>query len=110
MNEVGEIRFGVEDQISQFASGLVERSKIRRGHTVADQRQQMAKQTVGDAADLAQQADEVGLIDTKAQGTGRSGFNVVAFIHDQVLIIGQHPAAGDHVGQEQGMVDDQNVC
>ena len=36
-------------------------------------------------------------------------FQVVGLVDDQVVVFRQDPAAGGHIGQQQGVVDDQEV-
>ena len=45
----------------------------------------------------------------EAEGAGGGRFQVVALVHDQVFVIGQNFAASGYVGQQQGVVDDQQV-
>ena len=80
-----------------------------RSNALSDLAQQAAEDAGGGAAHLAQQARQVGLGDAEAERVGRGGFEVMGFVDDQVVVFGQHAAAGGHIREQQGMVDDQQV-
>ncbi|MPM52451.1 hypothetical protein SDC9_99210 [bioreactor metagenome] len=109
VDKLAEIIFYPEEQICQLMHQHVEGCKISRRQTVGDEGQDAAKQTAGSTAYFAQEANQVRLIDMKTERVGGGRFQMVGFVHDQVLIFRQHTAARYHIGKEQGMVDHQNV-
>ena len=47
--------------------------------------------------------------DFEAESRGSGCFEVVGFVDDEVIKLGQHAVAGGDIGQQEGMVDDEQV-
>ena len=88
---------------------MVEGGKISGQQGMREQVEQASDETAVDAANLAQHALEIHLGEPEGKGVGGGGFKVMRFIHDEVLVFGQHAVAGDHIRQQEGVVDDQDV-
>ncbi len=53
---------------------------------------------------------QIGLGHLERQPAGRGRFQLMAFVHDQILVVRDDPVAGSDVRQQQGMIDDDHVC
>ena len=48
-------------------------------------------------------------IHRKVQRIGRRPLQVMRLVHDQILVVGQHPVFSSDIGQQQGMIDDKQM-
>ncbi len=71
--------------------------------------QQPAQGAAAAAAQYSHHALDLAVGDVEAEGIGGGVFQVMGLVNDQVIVVGQHPVAGSHIGQEQGMIHHQDV-
>ena len=105
LEELGQVVLEAKTEVGEALHGLVQGGEIGWAQQVAREGEQPAERTGARSAHFAQQALQVALADAEAERGGGGGFQVVAFVDDQVIIFWQHAAARDHVGEQQGVVD-----
>ena len=80
-----------------------------RPEDILQQVEQVAQNTAGGSAQLAYQAQGISLGSAEAQSAGCRGFHVMAFVDDQVVVLGENAVSGGNIREQQGMVDNQDM-
>ena len=80
---------------------------LRRAGTGA--LQQAAEQATARAAQVGQTAAQAGFVHSEAQAVCGGFFEVVRLVDDDVVVVRHHPIVGYGVGDEQRVVDDDDV-
>ena len=110
MDEFIEIILHPEEQVGELVSAHVEAAKSAGSRACETRFSRRADKTAVDCRQSrAGGADEIHLREAEGEGAGGGGFKVMGFIHDEVLVFGQHAVAGDDIRQQEGMVDDEDV-
>jgi hypothetical protein len=93
---------------AQLVGHVVGHGAVHRGHQLREQ-PGPAGAVQARAAQLGQHALECAAIGVKAQPVSGGVFQMVRLVDHQVLVLGQHVPAGDHVREQQRVIDDQDV-
>ena len=101
--------FQTDGHVGGAIDFLLKQAEVRGTQRFVRLAQHPAQHTRRRPADLLEHASQVEFGQPEGERVGGGRFEMMGLVHDQVIVGGQHVAAGGDVGQQQGVVDDQHV-
>ena len=109
VEEIAYMFLEAESQVGGALYQIVESCMIRwRKHTLG-RLQRPTQRAALRSAELPQQTFDLVLGYSKAERIGGGIFQVMGFVHDQVVVFRQHAVACGDIRQQQGMVDNDEM-
>jgi len=83
--------------------------EVTARHAAARAADHVAEQAAAAVAQVGQLAQQRDLVQLERQAVGRRVFEMVRLVDNQVAVVGQHAVADLDIGQQQRVIDDQDV-